>query len=159
MTSHASRYTDYGYTSNESTRESRRPRAIPRDASHLLPLTDLAFNILVALTDREPHGYALIKELRGRTGRAKLRTGTVYAGLARLQDDRRVPIFGTEPRFHLAGGNHPGRRDRREHHRRRYRRSSAILSHVLRAGSRGGTGRRGAQTEVPHTEVAESCCG
>ncbi|MEE2845997.1 MAG: hypothetical protein VX956_05940 [Gemmatimonadota bacterium] len=36
----------------------------PLDASHLLPLTDLAFNILVALTDRELHGYALIKELR-----------------------------------------------------------------------------------------------
>ena len=36
----------------------------PLDASHLLLLTDLAFNILVALTDRELHGYALIKELR-----------------------------------------------------------------------------------------------
>ena len=36
----------------------------PLDASHLLPLTDLAFNILVALTDRELHGYALIKERR-----------------------------------------------------------------------------------------------
>ena len=36
----------------------------PLDASHLLPLTDLAFNILVALTDRDLHGYAPIKELR-----------------------------------------------------------------------------------------------
>lgn len=63
------------------------PSRQPLDASHLLPLTDLAFNILVALTDRELHGYALIKELRNRTGRANLRTGTVYAALARLQDD------------------------------------------------------------------------
>ena len=38
----------------------------PLDASHLLPLTDLAFNILVALTDRELHGYALIKEYASR---------------------------------------------------------------------------------------------
>ena len=69
----------------------------PLDASHLLPLTDLAFNILVALTDRELHGYALIKELRSRTGRAKLRTGTVYAALARLQDDGLVTESGDRP--------------------------------------------------------------
>jgi DNA-binding PadR family transcriptional regulator len=53
----------------------------------LLPLTDLAFNVLVALADEPQHGYALLKELRTRTGRRKLRTGTVYAALARLQDD------------------------------------------------------------------------
>lgn len=57
------------------------------DVSRFLPLTDLAFNILVVLTDQDLHGYALLKELRRRTGREKLRTGTVYAALARLQDD------------------------------------------------------------------------
>lgn len=51
------------------------------------PLTDLAFNILVALEGRPHHGYALIKQLRGLTGRAGLRTGTVYAALARLTSD------------------------------------------------------------------------
>jgi len=51
-----------------------------------LPLTDLAFNILVALTDEELHGYALIKRLREQEGRELLRTGTVYAALARLGD-------------------------------------------------------------------------
>jgi DNA-binding PadR family transcriptional regulator len=51
-----------------------------------LPLTDLAFNILVALTDEELHGYALIKRLREQGGRNSLRTGTVYAALARLGD-------------------------------------------------------------------------
>lgn len=51
-----------------------------------LPLTDLAFNILVALTDEELHGYALIKRLREQGGRGSLRTGTVYAALARLED-------------------------------------------------------------------------
>ena len=54
------------------------------------PLTDLAFNILVALEGQPLHGYALIKELRGRTGRSRLRTGTVYAALARLTADRWV---------------------------------------------------------------------
>lgn len=65
----------------------RGPGRSDPDPSHLLPLTDLAFNILVALSDRSLHGYALLKELRGRTGREGLRTGTVYAALARLQDD------------------------------------------------------------------------
>lgn len=56
------------------------------DPDTLLPLTDLAFSILVALKDEELHGYALLKDLRARTGREALRTGTVYAALARLQD-------------------------------------------------------------------------
>lgn len=51
-----------------------------------LPLTDLAFNILVALTDEPLHGYALVKRLRELEGRGSLRTGTVYAALTRLQD-------------------------------------------------------------------------
>jgi DNA-binding PadR family transcriptional regulator len=76
------------------------PSPQPED---LLPLTDLAFNILVALSDEPQHGYALLKELRTRTGRAKLRTGTVYAALARLQDDglvEEVPDadMGDDPR-------------------------------------------------------------
>ena len=50
-------------------------------------LTDLAFNILLALTDEHLHGYALVKRLRGLEGRSGLRTGTVYAALARLQDE------------------------------------------------------------------------
>jgi len=57
------------------------------DPTPPLPLTDLAFTVLVSLKDRELHGYALLKELRARTGRQRLRTGTVYAALARLQDD------------------------------------------------------------------------
>lgn len=63
-------------------------RAVPgADPGRHLPLTDLAFSILVALADEELHGYALIRSLRERTGREKLRTGTVYAALARLRDD------------------------------------------------------------------------
>jgi DNA-binding PadR family transcriptional regulator len=50
------------------------------------PLTDLAFNILIALKDESLHGYALVKHLRGLEARGGLRTGTVYAALARLQD-------------------------------------------------------------------------
>jgi len=57
------------------------------DGRAAVPLTDLAFNILLSLKGAELHGYALLKELRSRTGRQRLRTGTVYAALARLQDE------------------------------------------------------------------------
>lgn len=50
-------------------------------------LTDLAFNVLVALTGEPLHGYALLKRLRELEGRESLRTGTVYAALARLQEE------------------------------------------------------------------------
>lgn len=73
--------------------------ARPRDEAPApeLPLTDLAFSILLALADTEMHGYALIKDLRGRTGRESLRTGTVYAALARLQDEGLVEEVGDRP--------------------------------------------------------------
>lgn len=58
-----------------------------KSAAEMIPLTDLAFNILVALKGEALHGYALIHQLRERTGRDGLRTGTVYAALSRLQDD------------------------------------------------------------------------
>ena len=57
-----------------------------QDVAELLPLTDLAFGVLLALKDDARHGYALIQQLRERSGRKKLRTGTVYAALARMQD-------------------------------------------------------------------------
>jgi DNA-binding PadR family transcriptional regulator len=64
---------------------------------------DLAFSVLVALTDDQLHGYALLKRLRALEGRAALRTGTVYAALARLQDEGWVaeveaPTDGGDPR-------------------------------------------------------------
>lgn len=79
------------------------------------PLTDLAFNILVALKDEELHGYALIKRLRERTGRERLRTGTVYAALARLQDEawveeaeRRAAADGGDQRRRYYRATHSG---------------------------------------------------
>lgn len=54
--------------------------------SDILPLTDLAFNVLVALSEERLHGYGLVKRLRELEGRSSLRTGTVYAALARLED-------------------------------------------------------------------------
>ena len=70
------------------------------------PMTDLAFNVLVALEGQPLHGYALIKQLRRRTGRTGLRTGTVYAALARLTSDGWV----REVEPPSGGGDEDGRR-------------------------------------------------
>ena len=83
-------------------------------AAGLLPLTDLAFSVLLALADDDLHGYALIQELRSRTGRAKLRTGTVYAALARLQNDDLVqevpgPLDNDDTRRRYYGVTSTGR--------------------------------------------------
>lgn len=68
-----------------------------RDVESLLPLTDLAFGILMCLSGEAHHGYALIKRLRSQTGRAHLRTGTVYAALARLESDGLVAAVAPPP--------------------------------------------------------------
>jgi DNA-binding PadR family transcriptional regulator len=89
------------------------------------PLTDLAFNILVALKDEEQHGYALIKRLRERYGREGLRTGTVYAALARLQDDGLVEeALGRSPRA--------GEDERRRYYRLTARGVEAARAEALR---------------------------
>jgi DNA-binding PadR family transcriptional regulator len=55
--------------------------------SHL-PLTEVAFEILLSLADGERHGYDLMKDIERRTdGRLRLHPGTLYRALARLVDD------------------------------------------------------------------------
>lgn len=59
----------------------------PKDPSNYLPLTNLAFHILLALGDGPRHGYAIIRDIEERTqGAMRLRSGTLYTALQRLQD-------------------------------------------------------------------------
>ena len=61
------------------------------DPRSFLPLTPLAFQVLLALADGERHGYGIILEVGERTdGLIKLRTGTLYTLLQRLLDERLV---------------------------------------------------------------------
>lgn len=54
----------------------------------LLPLTPVAFEILLALADEDLHGYAILQAVESRlSGLLPLRTGTLYRSLARLLDD------------------------------------------------------------------------
>lgn len=60
------------------------------DTEHLndlVPLTPIAFDILLALLDGEAHGYAIMRSVHERTGGAtSLHAGTLYRALSRLVD-------------------------------------------------------------------------
>jgi DNA-binding PadR family transcriptional regulator len=79
-------------------------RAAPE--SHL-PLTPATFQILLTLVDGERHGYAIMREVAGRSGHAvRLGPGTLYGSLKRLLDagwiaesgERADPALGEERR-------------------------------------------------------------
>jgi DNA-binding PadR family transcriptional regulator len=57
-------------------------RRVPSD---LLPLTSAVFHVLVALADRDQHGYAIIKAVARHTSdKVVLSTGTLYGIIKRL---------------------------------------------------------------------------
>ncbi len=59
-----------------------------RPVDALLPLTPIAFEILLALVEEDRHGYAILQAVDARVkGRLPLRTGTLYRALARLVED------------------------------------------------------------------------
>lgn len=61
----------------------------PSDA--LLPLTPVAFEILLALAEENLHGYAILQAVEGRLGGLlPLRTGTLYRSLARLLESELI---------------------------------------------------------------------
>ena len=56
-------------------------------AEGFLPLTELWYNILLALTERPRHGYGLMREIEQRTaGMVSPAAGTLYLALSRLED-------------------------------------------------------------------------
>jgi DNA-binding PadR family transcriptional regulator len=57
-------------------------------AQALLPLTPLAFEILLALGDGERHGYDILRGIEVRSGgRVAPHPGTLYRAIARLLED------------------------------------------------------------------------
>lgn len=58
------------------------------DARRFLPLSPQQFQILLALTDADRHGYGIILDVEARTaGAVRLGTGTLYTALKGLADD------------------------------------------------------------------------
>lgn len=67
------------------------------------PLTPVTYHILLALADRERHGYGILKEVETLTGGAlELETGTLYAAIRRLRSDGLIesaaPVPGEDSR-------------------------------------------------------------
>lgn len=61
------------------------------------PMREASFLILVALADRELHGYAIIGEVNDLSdGRLKLGPGTLYGTLDRLSDQGLIESTRTE---------------------------------------------------------------
>jgi DNA-binding PadR family transcriptional regulator len=59
--------------------------AVSPDPRSFLPLTPLAFQVLLALADEARHGYGIIREVDLRTdGLIQLRSGSLYTLLQRL---------------------------------------------------------------------------
>jgi DNA-binding PadR family transcriptional regulator len=68
------------------------------DTDAFLPLTPAMFQVLVALADGDKHGYAIIKEVRRRTGnKVQLGAGTLYAIVRRLLEDELITECDERP--------------------------------------------------------------
>jgi DNA-binding PadR family transcriptional regulator len=58
-----------------------------RGPEDYLPLTPAALDIVLALGDEELHGYAIMREVRRRTGgKRRLAPGTLYRSLRQMQE-------------------------------------------------------------------------
>jgi DNA-binding PadR family transcriptional regulator len=57
------------------------------DPQSLIPLSEPVFQILLAVADRDRHGYGIIQEVGERTeGRVRLGPGTLYGAIKRLRE-------------------------------------------------------------------------
>jgi DNA-binding PadR family transcriptional regulator len=60
-------------------------KEIRPDPETFLPLQPSVFHILVAVADRERHGYAIMQDVAARTdGKLKLSPGTLYGSIKRM---------------------------------------------------------------------------
>ena len=70
-----------------------------RDDVHaMLPLPVAVFQILVAVADRERHGYAVMQDVHARTeGRLRLSPGTLYGSIKRMLHDGLIEELDARP--------------------------------------------------------------
>jgi DNA-binding PadR family transcriptional regulator len=62
------------------------------------PLAPAVFHILVAVADRERHGYAIMQDVSARTdGALKLSPGTLYGNIKRLLEDGLIQELEARP--------------------------------------------------------------
>jgi DNA-binding PadR family transcriptional regulator len=88
----------------------------------LLPLTPAVFHVLLALTDGERHGYAIMQEVAESTGgRVSMGPGTLYGTIKRLLGARMIEESDERPDPEL------------DDERRRYYRLTAVGQRAVKA--------------------------
>lgn len=59
-----------------------------KSPEEMLPLTPAVFHILLALADKERHGYSIMQEVAARTdGQMRMGPGTLYGSIKRMLAD------------------------------------------------------------------------
>jgi DNA-binding PadR family transcriptional regulator len=95
------------------------------EAADLLPLPTTTFHILMALSDDDRHGYAIIQDVAGRTGgEVTLSAGTLYRSIQRLLEQGLLEELTERPAPEL------------DDERRRYYRITPFGTKVARAETR-----------------------
>jgi len=73
-------------------------RTTTRKPEDFLPLTPAMFHILLALADKERHGYHIMREVEERTsGNVKLGPGTLYGSVKRMIADGLIEELDERP--------------------------------------------------------------
>jgi DNA-binding PadR family transcriptional regulator len=68
------------------------------DVDAMLPLPPATFHILMALTDEDRHGYAIIQDVMVRTdGELRLSAGTLYRSIQRMLEQGLIVEARTRP--------------------------------------------------------------
>jgi DNA-binding PadR family transcriptional regulator len=68
------------------------------DPVKLLPLPAATFHILMAVSDEDRHGYAIIQDIAARTnGELKMSAGTLYRSIQRMLDQGLLIETDTRP--------------------------------------------------------------
>jgi DNA-binding PadR family transcriptional regulator len=95
------------------------------EADEFLPLPTAAFHILVALADRDRHGYSIMQDVSARTdGKVRLSAGTLYSAVRRMLEQGLIEELRDSP--------DPESEDQR----RRYYRLTALGRRVALAEAR-----------------------
>jgi DNA-binding PadR family transcriptional regulator len=64
----------------------------------LLPLPAAVFHILIALADRERHGYSIMQDVAARTdGKVQLSAGTLYSSIRRMLEQGLIEELAESP--------------------------------------------------------------
>ena len=74
------------------------PVQFAMQADSLLPLPTAVFHILIALADRDRHGYSIMQDVAARTGgKVSLSAGTLYSSIRRMLDQGLIEELADSP--------------------------------------------------------------